>query len=154
MALLTIKGMDDLYDEWRKLEKDADAVARAMVQAGAEVVKKAWKDTAEGYNLKRTGAMIDSIGFKKEPESLGDIKWADVYPQGKDERGVRNAEKAFINHYGSTRVPRTGWVDVADDLATEGALNAMENIYDQYIATGVVPTVELTPNNKSGKPLR
>lgn len=146
--------MDELFDEWRKLEKDADPLAKAMVQAGAEVVKKAWKDTAEAYQLRDTGAMIDSIGFNKEPESLGDIKWADVYPQGKDARGVRNAEKAFINHFGSTRVPRLGWVDVADDMAADGALNAMEQIYDQYMATGVVPTVELTPNNKSGKPLK
>lgn len=154
MALLTIKGMDDLYDAWRKLEKDADPLATAMVQAGAEVVKAAWKEAAEAHGLRDTGAMIDSIGFNAKPESFGGTKEIEVYPQGKDKKGVRNAEKAFIQHFGSTRVPRTGWVDTAEEWASDDALDAMENIYNQYLDTGVVPTVELTPNNKSGKPLR
>lgn len=151
---LKVQGMDELYDEWRKLEKDAEPLATAMVQAGAEVVKKSWKEAAEAYGLRDTGAMIESIGFDADPVNFGSSIEIEVLPQGKDASGTRNAEKAFIQHFGSTRIPRTGWVDTAEQWASEDALDAMEKIFDQYINTGVVPSVELTPNNKSGKPLK
>ncbi len=149
-----IKGLDELFDDWRKLEKDAEPLATAMIQGGAEVVKAAWKEAAEAHGLRDTGAMIDSIGFNANPKSFGESKEIEVYPQGKDKKGTRNAEKAFIQHFGSTRIPRTGWVDTAEEWASEDALDAMERIYNQYMDTGVVPTIELTPNNKSGKPLK
>ena len=84
------------------------------------------------------------------PKTDGGVKYIDIYPQGKDRKGVRNAEKAFLLHYGTSKIKPTRWVDEAESRGEAYALPAMERVWNQYLETGAVPDVPLTKNNSRG----
>lgn len=153
MARFDMSGIDDMVREMRRLGEESGKAAEAVLMAGAEGVKKAWRMAAEEHNLRDTGDMIESIGFAREPKKIGDALSVDIYPQGVDRKGVRNAEKAFILHYGTTNQnrPATHWVDDADRYSEDIAIPAMLDAWAQYLETGRVPQVHLTPNNPGGK---
>ena len=151
MARFDMSGLDETIREMRRMGQASGALATAMLQAGAEEVKQAWKRAAEEHELRDTGDMIDSIGFAREPVNVGDVLSIDIYPQGKDRKGVRNAEKAFMLHYGTSSIPTTRWIDDADAYSEQTAVPAMQAVFDAYVATGRVPEVQLSPNNASGQ---
>lgn len=150
MARFDTSGLDETIREMRRMGEESGDVATAMLQAGAEEVKKAWQLAAEEHGLRDTGDMIASIGFSREPKDIGGIKSIDIYPQGTDRHGVRNAEKAFILHYGTSKLAATHWVDDADRYSEDYAIPAMTDVWEEFLATGKVPRVNLTPNNAKG----
>jgi len=89
--------------------------------------------------------MIASIGYPRRPKDVGGIREIDIYPQGVNANGVRNAEVAFVLHYGTSRRPGSHWVDDADTLAGPMISTAMTSIFDTFMATGEVPKVDV-PN--------
>lgn len=153
MARFDMTGFDELLAEMKQLGELSGAVADKMLLAGAEEVKQAWKESAERQNLKDTTDMINSIGYPKSPKTTGDIRQIDIYPQGKDRKGVRNATKAFVLNYGTkgstskraqkrrTKVdkrpgpgiPATHWVDDADTASGPLVIAAMERIWDEHL---------------------
>ena len=79
-----------------------------------------------------TGAMIESIGYARPTAGIESAKSIDIYPQGVDGKGVRNAEKAFILHYGTSKIPGSRWVDDADRYSEETAPEAMAAVWDRH----------------------
>lgn len=150
MARFNMSGIDDLVAEMRRMGEESGEAAKAVLLAGAEGVKKAWKQAAEEHELRDTGDMINSIGFPREPVDVGGAYSIDIYPQGKDRHGVRNAEKAFVLHYGTSKLTATHWVDDADRYSEDYAIPAMNDTWDEFISTGKVPHVQLTPNTAGG----
>lgn len=132
MAKLMSEGMDDILAELARLQ-DTDGVADRMILAGADEVKKAWQAEADSRGHRRTGAMIASVGYARAPKKAGDALTIDIYPQGKDRRGVRNAEKAFLLHYGTSRIPGDHWVDAAEEKAGAASQAAMEAVFDEFM---------------------
>lgn len=153
MARFETTGLDELVEDMKRMGELSGETADKMLLAAAEEVKGAWKETAERFNFRDTGDMIESIGFKGSPRTAGDVRMMDIYPQGKDSKGVRNAEKAFILHYGTSGsssksaqrqrrkkdkrpgpgIPATHWVDSADLLSGPRVMNAMTKIWDEHI---------------------
>jgi len=133
MARFDTSGIDDMINELGKIGELVGETADRMLLAGAEEVKKAWKKSAEMHGLRDTGDMIDSINYASTPKTAESIRQIDIYPQGKDRKGVRNAEKAFILHYGSSKIDATHWVDDADKLAAEPVQKAMETEFDKLL---------------------
>lgn len=150
MARFETSGLDDLIERMEALDLTDSEVADEMLLAGAAEVPKAWEAAAEQHGIRRrSGQMLDSIGFPRKPKVIGGIKTIDIYPQGtrpnktwkrKNKKGkagkampVRNADVAFILHYGSSRVRATHFVDTADELAAEPVQAAMEQVFDKYL---------------------
>ena len=133
MARFDMSGLNSVIDEMRRLGEDTGPTAERMIMAGAEEVKKAWRRSAEEHNHRDTGDMIDSIGYPLHPAKIGDALGIDIYPQGVDHKGVRNAEKAFILHYGTSKRPGSRWVDDADRYSEETAVPEMKRIWDEYV---------------------
>ena len=149
MARFEVEGLDFIIEDMKRHGELAGETAQEMLMAGAEEVKQAWKDEAERRQFKDTKAMIDSIGFPMSTKRASDILSIDIYPQGKDARGVRNAEKAFILHWGtnskSTRrrkakkkfsgpgIPRTLWGDDADRASGPRVMDAFTRIWDEFL---------------------
>lgn len=149
MARFEVEGLDFVIEDMKRHGELLGETAQDMLMAGAEEVKQAWKGEAERRQFRDTGAMIDSIGFPKAAKCASDIPSIDIYPQGKDARGVRNTEKAFILHWGtnskSTRrrkakkkfsgpgIPRTLWVDDADKAAGPRVMDAFTRIWDEFL---------------------
>lgn len=112
-----------------------------MVNQAVVIIRDAWRESAEKHGLRDTGALIESIGFPEPVTKVGSVLSRDVYPQGKDAKGTRNAEKAFILHYGTKKIPATYWVDDADDASGPRVQERLEQMWDEYLKTGRVPVV-------------
>lgn len=135
MARLDTTGLDDVIDEMIRMREDAGPVADKMLLAGAKEAKKAWKKAAKKHRHQDTGEMIKAIGHSK-PRTVNGVRTMEIYPRGKDSKGVRNAEKAFITHYGKRGQPGSHWVDEADEEAAETGTSAMAAIWDEHIKGG------------------
>ncbi len=149
MARFEVEGLDFIIADMKRHGELAGETAQEMLMAGAEEVKQAWKDEAERRRFRDTSAMINSIGFPRSVKRASDIMSIDIYPQGKDKRGVRNAEKAFILHWGTSSsstskrkrkkkfsgpgIPRTLWVDDADRASGPRVLDAYTRIWDAFL---------------------
>jgi hypothetical protein len=133
MARFDTSGLDDIIRDVTRLGASGEEVGDKMLLAAAEEVKQAWKQSAQAHGLRDTGDMINSINYPRKPKNVGDVKLIDIYPKGKDRKGVRNAEKAFILHYGSSSIPARHWIDEADEAAGPRVQDAMEGIFNTFI---------------------
>ena len=133
MARFDVSGLDETIEEMKRLGQMTGRTADAMLMAGAEEVRKAWRQSAEEHRHRDTGDMIASIGFARKPKEIGSIRTIDIYPQGKDKRNIRNAEKAFILHYGTTKIRGSRWVDDADKISEQTVVPAMIMVWEQFL---------------------
>lgn len=133
MARFDVSGLDETIEDMKRLGQMTGQTADAMLMAGAEEVRKAWRQSAEEHRHRDTGDMIASIGFARKPKEIGSIRSIDIYPQGKDKRNIRNAEKAFILHYGTTKIRGSRWVDDADKISEQTVVPAMIRVLEQFL---------------------
>ena len=122
------EGFDELLADLKQHGDLISTAAPDMLQAGAAVVADAWRDAIRAHDLIDTGDMIDSVGPSDLVNTSSEKKIA-VYPQGRDRKGIRNAEKAFINHYGASRRKATHFVDDAETKAEWHAVDAMAAVW-------------------------
>lgn len=130
MANLTFSGLDGVMDELTRCSERIDGVVTAMLKAGGDEMAQAWKDAIGAAGLERSGDMRKSVkagNLKRDPDG-GTIV---VYPRGTDGKGTSNALKAFVNHYGTSRIPATGFVDAAEQKGEEPTAAAMRSVFEQ-----------------------
>ena len=72
--------------------------------------------------------MAKSVGVKLTKKN--GMRCAEIYPLGKDSHGVRNAEKAFILHYGRSNMKGDHFVDNAERIAEQNAVPVMQEIWE------------------------
>lgn len=133
MARFRTEGLDDLIEKMTELELTTGELADEMLIAGAEEVREAWKESIKKHELIDTGDMLESVNYSRKVEKINDIKRVDIYPQGKDRKGIKNAEKAFILHYGTAKIPATHFVDDADELAGPRVEKRLTEIFDNWL---------------------
>ena len=133
MARFDVSGLDETIEDMKRLGQMTGQTADAMLMAGAEEVRKAWRQSAEEHRHRDTGDMIASIGFARKPKEIGSIRTIDIYPQGKDKRNIRNAEKAFILQDGPTKIRGSRWVDDADKISEQTVVPAMIRVWEQFL---------------------
>lgn len=132
MARFDFEGLDEVLASMKRHGELTGPVADKMIAAGAEIVKESWQESARRHGHLDTHDMVNSIGYKPTKRS-GDVRSVDIFPQGKDRKGVRNAEKAFILHYGSSSIKGSHWVDEAEDIAEERVVQTFERIWDEHL---------------------
>lgn len=131
MARFKTDGLDEIISDMDRMGESLNGeVADKMLLAGAEQVKIAWRNSAKKHKHRDTGAMIESIGYARTPEDVNGVRTIDIYPQGVDEKGVRNAEKAFILHYGTSKITGSHWVDDADRECDKTVIPAMRRVFE------------------------
>ena len=135
MARYDTSGLDDIISMMDSMGESAGELAEEMVQAACEEIKGAWKESAQRHGLVDTGDMIGSINYKVRPTHMAGVVYNEVYPQGKDRKGVRNAEKAFILHYGRSNFAATYWVDDADSIADPRVEAVIREKFEAYMAS-------------------
>lgn len=133
MARLKLEGIDVIIQELDAMGEEAKRVQDDMLIAAADVTVDIWKDEAERRKYRDTGAMIESIGHTRKPRTVSGVRKIDIYPQGTDKKGTRNAEKAYYLHYGTGRINASHWVDDVIEQADAKAFEAMEKKFDKFI---------------------
>lgn len=132
MAKFEMNGVDRIIDELGRMDALTGPMAEEMVDAGARVLVDTWKDVIRSRGHVDTGDMLRSVKAKK-PAGSSEVVAREVYPLGKDAKGVRNAEKAFILHYGWKSRQGDHFVDQVEADANEPAVSAMEAVMDKYV---------------------
>ena len=123
--------IDDIAKELKQLGEDVSGqLGQEMLDEGAEIIEFNWVKAIKKHGHIDTGDMVNKVGVAKGTKSK---KFRDVYPQGKDEKGVRNAEKAFIAHYGKSGQLGTRFVDEAEANSDAECAVAMQKKLDDYI---------------------
>ncbi len=125
MAKMRVSGAELELKE--NLSRD---MIRRMVEAGGKVADDRMKAATRAHMHVRTGDMLEAIKPTPYREWFGGGA-TEVYPQGDDRKGVRNATKAYVINYGRGRRKRNGKMGdkfiTNDEKATEEAVRqAME----------------------------
>ena len=135
MAYLTWSGLDETYKEMQRAGEQFGPIAQEMLRVGGEKCVEAWRiaigshgHRPPGESGRATGEMEKSVGIKFKKKDGKRV--AEIYPLGKDSHGVRNAEKAFILHYGRSNMKGDHFVDEADRLSEENAVPAMIEVWE------------------------
>ena len=136
MARFEIQGMDETIAEMKRMGETTGPTTDRMLLAGAEGIKTAWVNAINRYDHVDTGAMRRSVGYAKKPKEIFGGKALDVYPRGKDKQGTRNAEKAFVLHYGRRNMDASHFVDKAVADGGPLAQDAMEKRWDEFVEKG------------------
>lgn len=132
MALFNGEGFDELLSDLKTNGDMLDVAAPEILEAGAAVVADAWRDAIKAHDLIDSGDMLESVGHSEIVNTETEKKVA-IYPQGRDHKGVRNAEKAFVNHYGASHQKATHFVDDAENQSEEPAVEAMAAVWYQKL---------------------
>lgn len=133
MARFDVSGIDEAIRWMEQMGEETGDMADAMLLAGAEKVREAWQNSATLHNHRLTNDMFESIGYARKPKSVEGVKTIDIYPRGKDRKGVRNEEKAFILHYGARSNPGSLWVDDADEQSGQTVVPAMLRVFEEWL---------------------
>lgn len=133
MARFEIQGMDETIAEMKRMGETTGPTTDRMLLAGAEEMKTAWVNAINRYDHVDTGAMRRSVGYAKKPKEIFGGKALDVYPRGKDKQGTRNAEKAFVLHYGRKNMTASHFVDAAETEGEPKAAAAMVRVWDEHM---------------------
>ena len=138
MSKFSYNGIDELAADMKKLDLlDNETLVGEMFDAGADVVIEEWRKGVEkkvrNVDERSKGELLDSIGTHKNVKRIENFSAKDIYPKGKDSKGVRNAEKAFILHYGKSGQSPTLFVDDVENAAEDKAVDAMSAKYNEYL---------------------
>lgn len=99
MAMIETSGIDDAEKRLRALGDRSRETVRKMLEAGAEVYADSWRRQIATRGHIRSGDMLGAVAVTNYREGIGGGS-VDVYPLGDDRKGIRNASKAYIIHYG------------------------------------------------------
>jgi len=135
VARMSTDGLDDVLSELNRLGERGSQIAAKMAEAGADILENQLKKTATAKGHVKTGAMVASIS-KGRPKKIGNGTGYEIYARGTDSKGVRNATKAFVLHYGTSSIKGSHWVDEAEQEGEAAAIQVMEGIFDQMIQEG------------------
>lgn len=118
MAKVKIKGMEAIIKAFMSQEAGIEEKVERMLETSGQIMVKAQCDMIGYYFLIDTGAMFNSVKPTKIKKDRNNA-YIRVFPQGKDKKGTRNAEKAFIKEYGTSKTPATRWMTSAIESATD-----------------------------------
>ena len=132
MADFNVTGLDDVMKEMMQHQQAAEEAIPEMLNAGADILVKAQKSEVQSMKLVDTGDMMKSIKGDKIKKDKDGNSYIDVYPKGKDRKGVRNAEKAFIAEYGTSKIPARPWMRTANEKCSDEITETEKEIWDKH----------------------
>lgn len=133
MADFNVEGIDSLTIGFMRKAGALDEAISDCLNVGADLLVKAQKDQAESMKIHDTGDMINSIKATKQRKDKDGNPYVDIYPQGKDRKGTRNAEKGFIAEYGKSDQPARPWMRTANEKANDEVQNAICETFNEHM---------------------
>ena len=135
MARFNVDGFDDVQKKLLRHNSAAQKAAPKMLEAGAKVLVRAQKAVSRQIGVYDTGQFHDSIKPTKV-KTRDEEKYVEIYPQGVDDKGVRNAEKGFIAEYGTSRIQARPWMSTANAQAADEVHEAMRKVWEEETVGG------------------
>lgn len=129
MAHITVTGLEEMERLLQTHAQEAEEAAPRMVQAGGEVLAKAQREEIERMGLVDTGALRDSITVSKVKRKDDEV-YVEVYPAGKDAKGVLNSTKGYFAEYGKKSKPARPYATVANQKSEKEVSEAMRKAWE------------------------
>lgn len=138
MATFSCNDIDGLVMDMDSFSRLPQAKIRDMLEAGAEVIRKAHVD-AINASLKRTGKLMGSPKIK----IVAGKSYALIYPDGthhtyraKTGSGVaRNADVGFVHEFGGHGNPALGWMQNANEKSADATVDAEMEVFDSWLTS-------------------
>lgn len=130
MARMTFSGTEDVLAELFRETEKLERKATEMLGEAGKVAVKAWQDAIEEHGHVDSGSMRDNVRASAVKKS-GSAYTCSIYPKGRDGHGVGNAEKAFILHYGTSKIKGDHFVDQAEANMEAAVDEVMQRIWEQ-----------------------
>ena len=132
MAEFNVVGLDDIAESLLKREAKTVEAVPEMLKAGGEVMKQAQSDEVRltFTGDRSTGDLAASIKVSPVKDIEGG-KRVEVYPDGKDRHGIRNATKGFVLQYGRKNMPARPWFTAANEKATDAVNAEMRRVWEE-----------------------
>lgn len=149
MARFQTVNADEMALELMRQGQLTGEMAREAVNEGAKIIADTWQAVILEVDHVDKRDMLNSVQADDAHQSGGAVV-SEIYPRGADRKGVRNAEKAFLLHYGwkagkpargkkgDTAKGRKGaytgdhFVDTVEKECAEAVGYAMESVVDRY----------------------
>lgn len=135
MAKFSTDGLAEFSLSLQELAETSDETLDEMLSAEAAVFEEAQRQKARAYGVYGTGGLIASI-TRGNVRRIPDGRALSVYPKGTRRRGntsTREAEIAFINEFGKRNQPARSFIRDANEGAMDQAVQAAEDVYDNYL---------------------
>lgn len=134
MAKFNVVGLDDVQEAMLRQDAIVEEAVPEMLKAGGAVMQKAQQEEIKTrFNSRRsTGALLASIKVSAVKEIDGG-KRVEIYPNGKDKHGVRNAEKGFVLNYGRSNMPARPWFTAANEKAADDVVSEMRRVWEETL---------------------
>lgn len=129
MSSIDTRGISDIIGGFEELEKSIDDITCEMLDSAGQEFKRAWENGIEKNGHVDTGDMLNSVKATVSKKA----KTVTIAPTGKDRKGVRNAKKAFVLHYGNSNMLGDRFVDDIEEKGTGAAIDAMLNVYNDLL---------------------
>ena len=128
MPKINSVGLDDMIAQINRRTTRAIEKIPKMLEAGAAVLVDALMAEADimiaeskvrdlGEPTRSLGELKASIKADKIKKDKGGLQYIEVYPHGKDSKGVSNATKGFVLEYGTSRFAGYPWITTAKEKA-------------------------------------
>lgn len=140
MAHIDVSGLREEIVRLHKMGENTGKVADAMLAVASQVVIDGYKYSIASHGHVDTGTLFDSIKSSK-PKTSGGVRQITVGPRGTHSKDryspIANAYKGTILNSGRHG---THWADEANKNAEGPALSAMENVFDEWLWNGTLPS--------------
>lgn len=112
--------------------QDVDRVAPMMIDEAIPILETNVKKELSLHRV--TGSMANSIKRSKAKATRNGGYIANVYPTGKDEKGVRNMEKLVYLEYGTSKQAAVPTLTKAINDSESAALNKMQEVFNREMS--------------------
>lgn len=126
-----VVGADEFLRDLQKLGAEMPQVTKRMLQAGGEEMANGWRMEIQDRGFVDSGEMLAAVAVKTRTDKGS--QRAEITALGTDKRGVRNGAKAFMLHYGTSRIQATHWIDQAEEKGMPAASAAMGAVLDSAL---------------------
>lgn len=140
MARFDTSELDALVLDMEEISRIDGETMSEMLEAGAEVLRKAHEESIKSHFTSRSGTLGSSPGVVKRVS--GKQKYALIYPQGTHHTyravtgdGVaRNAEVGFVLEFGGHGNYPSQWMREANEKKADDAVDEMAKVYDRFLS--------------------
>ena len=118
-------GADEMLRDLQTLGNEMPKVEKEMLMAGGEAMAESWEQEIEARGFVASGEMLKNVraktknrkgAMRAEVTAYGSVKRTVKTGKNKGKQyEVRNAAKAYMLHYGTSRIHASHWIDAAED---------------------------------------
>lgn len=126
---LDLKGFQEMIDTLDRMDKDGEKIAKAGLDAGADIILKTMKRKVYQVLHRRSGELQKNIKIGKVRKTSG--YYSQVVGPGKGD--ITKSYYGKFSEYGTSREPARSWMRPAFDESKEEAYQKTEQIISDGI---------------------